>query len=282
MRREAMNRDNFIVGEEKQRNLPVNERQFERIQREKKPAAQPDNNNFQKQSAEKVKKKLWERYNDAIILAQRYYNEKQLANPNDPKLPYYHRGIQKMEKLKYENKEPADEPIWEARGMLSYAVIHYYYETLRIKGYTSICFYKSYEQTIFVTVKDANDNYYYSYNFSPVPQYIKNLISKNKCFEITVNNLSTIVDNYNSEICGGLYNIDFDGIMSDQSAVNYIYENLEKWFPRGGKKTLTKKNIRQKKYIKTKNNRKLLKKSVKLLKKIKKSKKSKKVKYLNN
>lgn len=47
-------------------------------------------------------------------------------------------------------------------------------------------------------------------------------------------------------------------------------------------KTLAKKNIKQKKYIKTKNNKKLLKKPVKSLKKINKSKKSKKVKYLNN
>jgi hypothetical protein len=133
-----------------------------------------------------------------------------------------------------------------------------------------------------VVLKHANDNYYYSYDFSPVQQNIKNLITKNKCVEITVDNLSTIVDKYNSEIWGGLYNIDFDGIMSDQSAVNYIYENLEKWFPRGGKKTLTKKNIKQKKYIKTKNNKKLLKKSVKSLKKIKRGKKSKRIKYLNN
>jgi hypothetical protein len=289
IRQEAMHRADLIAGEEKQREidtrkLPVNRRQFERIQREKKPAVQPDNNNnFQKQAVEKTKKqKNWERYNDAIILAQKYYTEKQLANPNDPKLPYYHQGIQKMEKYKYENKELANEPILETRGMLSYAVINYYCEGLKIKGYTNICFYKSYGQGVFVVLKHANDNYYYSYDFSPVQQNIKNLITKNKCVEITVVNLSTIVDKYNSEIWGGFYNIDFDGIMSDQSAVNYIYENLEKWFPRGGKKTLTKKNIKQKKYIKTKNNKKLLKKSVKSLKKIKRGKKSKRIKYLNN
>ena len=35
----------------------------------------------------------------------------------------------------------------------------------------------------------------------------------------------------------------FEGILNDQFALDYVYRNLEKWFPRGGKKTLTKKNI---------------------------------------
>jgi hypothetical protein len=286
IRQEAMHRADLIAGEEKQREidtrkLPANERQWERIQRKKREKAEVKQS-IREAAAEKANKENKQRYDDAIVLAQKYYNEKQSANPNDPKLSYYHMGITKLKKFRDENKELANEPIWETRGMLSYAVIHYYYEGLKIKGYTNICFYKSYGQGVFVVLKHANDNYYYSHDFSPVQQDIKNLITKNKCVEITVDNLSTIVDKYNSEIWGGLYNIDFDGIMSDQSAENYIYENLEKWFPRGGKKTLTKKNIKQKKYIKTKNNKKLLKKSVKSLKKIKKSKKSKRIKYLNN
>lgn len=286
IRQEAMHRADLIAGEEKQREidrrkLPSNERQMERIERQKREKEEVKQS-IREAAAEKANKENKQRYEDAIVLAQKYYNEKQSANPNDPKLSYYHTGITKLKKFKDENKELADEPIWETRAMLSYAGIYYYYEGLRIKGYTNICFYKSYGQGVFVILKDANNNYYYSYDFSPVQQDIKNLITKNKCVEITVDNLSTIVDKYNSEIWGRLYNIDFDGIMSDQSAKNYIYEKLANWFPRGGKKTLTKKNIKQKKYIKTKNNKKLLKKPVKSLKKIKKGKKSKRVKYLNN
>ena len=218
------------------------------------------------------------RYDEAISEAKKYFDEKRLADPNDPKLPYLKNGIKGMKAFREEGKK-ITQPMLEVRGVVSNAVLQFYCDLLKSKGYTSICFHKSHEKEVFVILKDENDKYYQSFNYERIRSHNIN-IKHLKCLEIKVEVLSRIVDMYNFEVYGEYYRIDFNGIINDQSAVNYIYKNLSRWFPRGGNKILTKKNIKQKKYIKTKNNKKKpLKKTFKL---VKKGKKSKKAKYLNN
>jgi hypothetical protein len=218
------------------------------------------------------------RYDEAISQAKKYFDEKRLADPNDPKLPYLKNGIKGMKAFREEGKK-ITQPMLEVRGVVSNAVLQFYCDLLKSKGYTSICFHKSHEKEVFVILKDENDKYYQSFNYERIRSHNIN-IKHLKCLEIKVDVLSRIVDMYNFEVYGEYYRIDFNGIINDQTAVNYIYKNLSRWFPRGGNKILTKKNIKQKKYIKTKNNKKTpLKKTFKL---VKKGKKSKKAKYLNN
>ena len=143
------------------------------------------------------------RYDEAISEAKKYFDEKRLADPNDPKLPYLKNGIKGMKAFREEGKK-ITQPMLEVRGVVSNAVLQFYCDLLKSKGYTSICFHKSHEKEVFVILKDENDKYYQSFNYERIRSHNIN-IKHLKCLEIKVEVLSRIVDMYNFEVYGILY-----------------------------------------------------------------------------
>ena len=212
-----------------------------------------------------------ERYRRLLQLAEEYYSE------DNRKLLLYQEVVRRIEEYREQNVQLPHEVNVIIRQMISDSMITYYVNTCREKNITHLCFHRT-DDNLYVIILRMSYGVYVMNGqpFHYIPQ-------ENKCIEITFDNLNTFVNMYNNRLYGALYHICFEGIIESDVAIEYIYTILSR--QDGGKKLFTKKNIKQKKYIKTKNNKKQLNKiknsiknSIKKQLKNKKNNKSRKFK----
>jgi hypothetical protein len=227
------------------------------------------NQNLELEQAAQIRQNQ-ERWDEIIHMAQEYYNERQAAG--DEKLPQYQQGITRMQQYKEENvliPQPANIIV---RQMISECTINHYLNIFQQQNITHMCLYHMYFTNNHLILFKRADGTYITQDGRVTILYPE----QNKCLPVTFENLNQLVNNYNNNVFGGLFNVTLENIINDQDALLYLYARINVQ-QNAGKNSFTKKNIKQKKYTKTKKSiKKQSKKSIKKQFKNRKNKKTKK------